>query len=84
MTKNFTHSENCNCHQIASILSLNLSTVRLWINRGWLKANKRSPKYYEIGITHLKQFLENPPQQIRKRIASLDTQAINHLLKGKV
>ncbi|WP_224095885.1 hypothetical protein [Nostoc sp. MS1] len=84
MTKNCTHSDNCNYHQIASILSLNLSTVRLWINRGWLKANKRCPKYYEIGIGHLKEFLENPPHQIRKRIASLDTAAIDYLLKGKV
>ncbi|MBD2254879.1 hypothetical protein [Nostoc parmelioides] len=84
MTKNFIHSENCNCHQIASILQLNLSTVRLWINRGWLKANKRCPKYYEISISHLKQFLENPPHQIQKRIASLDSQSINYLLGKKV
>lgn len=84
MTKNFTHSHNCNCHQIANVLQLNLSTVRLWINRGWLKANKRSPKYYEIGITHLKEFLNNPPQQIKKRIASLDTEAIDYLLGKKV
>ncbi|RCJ24027.1 hypothetical protein A6770_28690 [Nostoc minutum NIES-26] len=74
---------NYTCHQIANILSLNLSIVRIWINRGWLKANKRCPKHYEIGISHLKQFLENPPHQIKKRIAALDTEAIKYLLKGK-
>ncbi|WP_224095920.1 hypothetical protein [Nostoc sp. MS1] len=83
MSKQIADSHNYNCHQIASVLSLNLSTVRLWINRGWLKANKRFPKHYEIRVVHLKEFLENPPQQIRKRIASLDTAAIDYLLKGK-
>lgn len=83
MTKVLTDS-NYTCHQIASILSLNLSIVRLWINRGWLKANNRSPKHYEIKTWHLEQFLENPPHQIKKRIAALDTEAINYLLRRKV
>ncbi|MBD2505622.1 hypothetical protein H6G83_34375, partial [Anabaena azotica FACHB-119] len=46
--------------------------------------NKRCPKYYEIGTGHLREFLNNPPQQIKKRISSLDTEAINHLLGKKV
>ncbi len=83
MNKVLTNSDYT-CYQIASILSLNLSTVRLWINRDWLKANKRCPKHYEIGISHLKQFLRNPPHQIKKRITALDSEAINYLLKGKV
>ncbi|MBW4617745.1 MAG: hypothetical protein KME21_32065, partial [Desmonostoc vinosum HA7617-LM4] len=62
----------------------NLSTVRLWIKRGWLKANERSPKHYQIRIWHLKQFLENPPHQIKKRIAAIDSQAVNYLLGRKV
>ncbi|MBD2504607.1 MerR family transcriptional regulator [Anabaena azotica] len=84
MTKQISDSYNYKCHQVASILHLNLSTVRLWINRGWLKVNRRCPKHYEIGIVHLKEFLENPPQQIKKRIEALDIEAINHLFKGKV
>jgi len=72
------------CYQIANILHLNLSTVRLWINRGWLNVNKCCPTHYEIGVAHLKQFLNNPPQQIKKRIASLDTEAIDYLLGKKV
>ncbi|WP_237088453.1 hypothetical protein [Nostoc sp. PCC 7120 = FACHB-418] len=56
MSKQISESHNYKCHQIANILHLNLSTVRLWINRGWLKANKRCPKYYEISISHLKEF----------------------------
>lgn len=84
MSKHFTESNNYSCHQIASVLSLNLSTVRLWINRGWLKADDRFPKHYQVKIGHLKQFLENPPHQIRKRIASLDSEVINYLLKGQV
>ncbi|BAB78227.1 hypothetical protein ACN23B_27665 (plasmid) [Anabaena sp. FACHB-709] len=84
MSKQISESHNYKCHQIANILHLNLSTVRLWINRGWLKANKRCPKYYEISISHLKEFLENPPHQIQKRIASLDSQTINYLFGKKV
>ncbi|MBD2505120.1 MerR family transcriptional regulator [Anabaena azotica] len=84
MNKQLADSHNYKCHQVASILSLNLSTVRLWINRGWLKVNRRCPKYYEIKIGHLKEFLDNPPQQIKKRIEALDAQAINHLLGKKV
>ncbi|MBW4565941.1 MAG: hypothetical protein KME32_33650 [Mojavia pulchra JT2-VF2] len=83
MTRQFTDLDNYTCHQIANILSLNLSTIRLWVHRGWLKANKRYPKHYEIRIWHLKQFLENPPQQIKKRIAALDHEAINYLLGRK-
>jgi hypothetical protein len=82
MTKQLAE-HNYKCHQVASILHLNLSTIRLWINRGWLKVNRRCPKHYEIGIAHLKQFLDNPPQQIKKRIASLDTEAIDYLLGRK-
>ncbi len=29
---------------------------------------------------HLKQFLDHPPQSIKKRITSLDPEAINYLL----
>jgi len=84
MTKQLGDSYSYKCHQIANTLHLNLSTVRLWINRGWLKVNRRCPKHYEIGIGHLKEFLDNPPQQIKKRISHLDTEAINYLLKGKI
>jgi hypothetical protein len=84
MTKQVSESHNYKCTQVASILHLNLSTVRLWINRGWLKVNRRCPKHYEIKIVHLKEFLDNPPQQIKKRIDGLDAQAINHLLGKKV
>jgi transposase len=83
MNKKLTDIDNCNCHEIASILSLNLSTVRRWIQRGWLKAKGRAPKHYQIRTWHLEQFLENPPQQIKKRIAALDTKSINYLLRGK-
>ncbi|WP_190571821.1 hypothetical protein [Nostoc parmelioides] len=83
MTKQLT-DPHYKCYQIANILHLNLSTVRLWINRGWLKVNKCSPKHYEIGIGHLRNFLNNPPQQIKKRIDALDTEAIDYLLGKKV
>ncbi|MBE9211064.1 hypothetical protein IQ244_32185 [Nostoc sp. LEGE 06077] len=84
MTKTLTSPENYTCHQIASILSLNLLTVRHWIQRGWLKANQSCPKYYQVKPGNLKQFLEHPPHQIRKRIAAIDTQAINYLLGKNV
>ncbi|BBD63075.1 hypothetical protein NIES2109_59250 (plasmid) [Nostoc sp. HK-01] len=80
MTKTLTNPENYTCHQIASILSLNLLTVRHWIQRGWLKANQSCPKYYQVKPGNLRQFLENPPHQIKQRIASLDSEAINYLL----
>jgi transposase len=83
MTKTLTNPENYTCHEIASILSLNLLTVRHWIQRGWLKANQSCPKYYQVKPGNLKQFLEKPPHQIKKRITSLDSQAISYLLKGK-
>ncbi|HEY9800723.1 MAG TPA: hypothetical protein V6D25_10215 [Leptolyngbyaceae cyanobacterium] len=83
MTKQLADLHNYKCHQVASILHLNLSTVRLWINRGWLKVNRRCPKHYEIGTGHLKEFLNNPPQQIKKRISSLDTEAVDYLLGRK-
>jgi hypothetical protein len=84
MAKVLTDSDNYSCHQIALVLRLNLSTVRLWINRGWLKADNRFPKHYQVKIGHLRQFLENPPHQIKKRIAALDSQTINYLLGRKV
>ncbi|MBD2452271.1 hypothetical protein H6G76_35260 [Nostoc sp. FACHB-152] len=84
MTKTLTSPENYTCHQIASILSLNLLTVRHWIQRGWLKANQSCPKYYQVKPGNLKQFLENPPHQIKKRIASLDSEAVKYFLKRKV
>lgn len=77
-------NDNYKCHQIANILHLNLSTLRLWINRGWLKVNRRCPTHYEIGTGNLREFLNNPPQQIKKRIDALDAQAINHLLSKKL
>ncbi|MCC5619626.1 helix-turn-helix domain-containing protein [Nostoc sp. CHAB 5836] len=66
--------------QIAQVLRLNLSTVTRWVKRGWLKATRRSAKHYQIRRWHLKQFLEHPPQSIKKRITSLDPEAINYLL----
>ncbi|MHC5932265.1 MAG: hypothetical protein ACYTXM_41950, partial [Nostoc sp.] len=34
----------------------------------------------ELFCWHLKQFFDNPPQSIKKRIAALDVEAINYLL----
>lgn len=81
MSKHFTESNNYSCHQIASFLSLNLFTVRLWINRGWLKADNRSSKHYQVKIGHLKQFLENPPHE---SIRNSQFAIINCLLSKKL
>ncbi|MBD2439815.1 hypothetical protein [Nostoc sp. FACHB-110] len=42
MTKTLTNPENYTCHEIASILSLNLLTVRHWIQRGWRRTIQNS------------------------------------------
>ncbi|MFW9263418.1 hypothetical protein [Nostoc sp. CALU 546] len=75
--------DNYSCKEIAQVLKLNFSTVSRWVGRGWLKATKRSAKHYQVRISHLKHFFENPPQSIKKRIAALDTEAINYLLGRK-
>ncbi len=72
--------DNYSCHEIASVLNLSLDSVYQWVNKGWLRAKKRSPKIYQIRRWHLKQFLSNPPHHLKKRIASIDPQAINYLL----
>ncbi|MBW4617446.1 MAG: hypothetical protein KME21_30360 [Desmonostoc vinosum HA7617-LM4] len=72
--------DNYSCKEIAQVLCLSLSTVCFWVRRGWLKGKKRSPKIYQIRKWHLKKFLLNPPHHLKKRIASLDPQAINYLL----
>ncbi|MCC5660344.1 hypothetical protein LC608_25875 [Nostoc sp. XA010] len=72
--------DNYSCKEIAQVLQLNFSTVTRWVKRGWLKATKRSARHYQIRRLHLKQFFENPPQSIKKRIAALDVEAINYLL----
>jgi hypothetical protein len=72
--------DNYSCKEIAQVLKLNFSTVSRWVGRGWLKATKRSARHYQVRISHLKQFFDNPPQSIKKRIAALDTEAINYLL----
>jgi excisionase family DNA binding protein len=72
--------DNYSCKEIAQVLQLNFSTVTRWVKRGWLKATKRSARHYQIRRWHLKQFFDNPPQSIKKRIAALDTQAINYLV----
>ncbi|MFW9259856.1 MULTISPECIES: helix-turn-helix domain-containing protein [unclassified Nostoc] len=75
--------DNYSCQEIAQVLQLNFSTVTRWVKRGWLKATRRSARHYQIRRWHLKQFFENPPQSIKKRIAALDTEAINYLLGRK-
>jgi len=35
-------------------------------------------------LVHFNEFLNNPPQQVNKRIASLDTKAVDYLLGKKV
>ncbi|NDJ25915.1 hypothetical protein GS682_30885 [Nostoc sp. B(2019)] len=72
--------DNYSCKEIAQVLDLSLSTVCFWVRRGWLKAKRRSPKHYQIRKWHLKQFFDNPPQSIEKRIAALDKEAVNYLL----
>ncbi|MCC5622395.1 helix-turn-helix domain-containing protein [Nostoc sp. CHAB 5715] len=75
--------DNYSCKEIAQVLQLNLSTVARWVKRGWLKATKRSARHYQIRRWHLKQFLDHPPQSIKKRITSLNPEAINYLLGRK-
>ncbi|WP_416212836.1 helix-turn-helix domain-containing protein [Nostoc sp. LEGE 12450] len=75
--------DNYSCKEIAQVLQLNFSTVTRWVKRGWLKATRRSARHYQIRRWHLKQFFENPPQSIKKRIAALDVEAINYLLGRK-
>jgi excisionase family DNA binding protein len=77
-------TETYTIKQIAQVLRLNFSTVTRWVNRGWLKATRRSAKHYQIRRWHLKQFLDHPPQSIKKRIAALDVEAINYLLGRRV
>ena len=72
--------DNYSCQEIAQVLQLNFSTVTRWVKRGWLKATRRSARHYQIRRWHLKQFFDNPPQSIKKRIAALDVEAINYLL----
>ncbi|MHC5823587.1 MAG: hypothetical protein ACYT04_49080 [Nostoc sp.] len=52
-------------------------------SRGWLKTTRRSSKRYQVRRWHLKSFFENPPQHLKKRIASIDSEAINYLLGRK-
>jgi hypothetical protein len=72
--------DNYSGAEIARILIVHPTTVSGWVRRGWLKAKKRSPKIYQIRKWHLKQFFDNPPQHLKKRIASLDKEAVNYLL----
>ncbi|MBC1221092.1 helix-turn-helix domain-containing protein [Nostoc sp. UCD121] len=72
--------DNYSCKEIAQVLQLNFSTVTRWVKRGWLKATRRSARHYQIRKWDLKQFFDNPPQSIKKRIAALDVEAINYLL----
>ncbi|BBD63076.1 hypothetical protein NIES2109_59260 (plasmid) [Nostoc sp. HK-01] len=76
--------DNYSCQEIANVLCLSLSTLCRWIKHGWLKANKRSASCYQVRTWHLKEFLDNPPQPIKKRIASLDPEAINYLVGKKL
>ncbi|RCJ19307.1 hypothetical protein A6770_32140 [Nostoc minutum NIES-26] len=48
---------NYTCHQIANILSLNLSIVRLWINRGWRRTIQNSKFKMEDNSVNLMQGL---------------------------
>jgi hypothetical protein len=61
--------DNYSCQEIAQVLQLNFSTV-----------TRRSARHYQIRKWDLKQFFDNPPQSIKKRIAALDVEAINYLL----
>jgi hypothetical protein len=75
--------DNYSAAEIARILCIPRTTVASWVRRGWLSTGKHSPKYYQIRKWHLKQFFDNPPHQIKKRIAALDSEAINYLLGRK-
>lgn len=75
--------DNYSCTYIARVLCLSLSTLCRWVKRGWLKAHKRSSKCYQVRTWNLKQFLDNPPEPIKERIASLEREAINYLVGKK-
>lgn len=76
--------DNYSCRQIASVLCYDFSTVCRWVKLGWLKARKRYSNCYQIRTWDLKQFLQNPPPRVRKRIASLDKEAIYYLIGAEI
>ncbi|AUB44274.1 hypothetical protein COO91_10497 (plasmid) [Nostoc flagelliforme CCNUN1] len=72
--------DNYSSAEIARVLCVHSTTVSGWVRRGWLKTSRRSSKRYQVRRWHLKQFFDNPPQHLKKRIASIDSEAINYLL----
>ncbi|QFS52538.1 hypothetical protein [Nostoc sphaeroides] len=75
--------DNYNCCEIARVLQLNSSTVWTWVKKGWIRTTRRSGRYHQIKSKDLKQFLQNPPQRIKNRIAAIDKDAIEYLV-GKL
>ncbi|WP_242056081.1 terminase gpP N-terminus-related DNA-binding protein, partial [Nostoc flagelliforme] len=75
--------DNYSSAEIARVLCVHSTTVSGWVRRGWLKTSRRSSKRYQVRRWHLKSFFENPPQHLKKRIASIDSEAINYLLGRK-
>ncbi|MCC5669813.1 hypothetical protein LC653_39915 [Nostoc sp. CHAB 5784] len=74
--------DNYNCCEIARVLQLNSATVWSWVKKGWIRTTRRSGRYHQIKSKDLKQFLQNPPQRIKKRIAAIDKDAIEYLVGG--
>ncbi|WP_339379140.1 helix-turn-helix domain-containing protein [aff. Roholtiella sp. LEGE 12411] len=65
---------------MARVLQLNSSTVWNWIKKGWIRTSRSSGRYHQIRSKDLKQFLQNPPQRVKKRIAAIDQDAIEYLV----
>lgn len=72
--------DNYSCSEIAKNLCLHPTTITKWVRQGWLKAKKRSVHCYQVRSQDLKQFFQNPPASIRKRIAAIDPQVISYLV----
>jgi DNA polymerase III delta subunit len=50
------------------------------VRQGWLKAKKRSVHCYQVESEDLKQFFQNPPASLRKRMMAIDPQVISYLV----
>lgn len=72
--------DNYSCSEIARNLCLHRTTILYWVSQGWLKAKKSSVHCYQVKSRDLKQFFQNPPASIRKRIAAVDPQVISYLV----
>ncbi|RCJ17980.1 hypothetical protein A6770_33475 [Nostoc minutum NIES-26] len=72
--------DNYSCREIAKNLCIPPTTVVNWVRQGWLKAKKRCINRYQVKSRDLKQFFNNPPQPIKKRIAAIDPQVVRYLV----